>query len=817
MFTDNEDKQLTLATIPLLGKPSDQALMDIVSYHNNRKIDLRKVDIGVPSSYSGGRRTRVVISAKPSTPYRDNNYIQSMNFVYNRLNLTEVFLPYVLQGVELETPVTTEKILAHLKTFLPFIHDEDEFIPRVIYNTSESFFLEANPNSLRWHGSINIPLTLVTDINDLINQDFLDGLEDVNLISDLEDLIKNIILKGLNYSEFLPSLETIISKAVLKGLDNNNFVNYLSTIFPKKTLPGHWRFDSNGEVEIVSDISLPSLTALRTLIEDSAVIKDVDYDIVSISDLYSNWPSAGKVELEGNEDSGFIGPDTLYFERINIEDLVPGGAVSIETIIETDPEESLDEINALLGTDLELDQIDFIPIDVSDGAWILKIKSNDAMFYGELNVNDAAAGVLMLIEGLVPIVGTEYYKFKEDVSFTEGPEVWATPPSVESLGVYKARWVTAGGGNPSEIRIEKKNTIGLYERVAGMSLATAPNHISLTFDSNGSYIISYELEGMSYIYFYDPLESSFVTTDLGPVKSPFVSQSSYNEVISLTRQVYCVYVKSDNSLCYRAQDDRYTIEYVIETDVIDIMAIGRTSFNSLKIEYLKENGTEDYSFDNIATDADGYWVSENLENVVSGLVERMEIRDITVWMTDEDGIVERPIGIVEREVTDIEVSTFTYERKYIEGIEERPIGIVNREVTDIVVTVRPQLFHYTLEEPEPESGTTYEHTVELVNFELVDVRRDLEQEEPEPLPGSLYDHIVELVSISFNHTLTGLINLIDSVDELVEEDYTIESWDEVIGFRSAAQLVADEPSSNQNEINTAWNNLDTAINTLVPV
>ena len=104
-----------LATIPLLGKSSDLALLDIIGYHNQVQIPLNKVDIGLPTVVSG-RRTRSCISSKPSTPYRINNYIESMYFTYNRLNLTEVFLRYVFQGINLQPPVTTKMIVDLFKS-----------------------------------------------------------------------------------------------------------------------------------------------------------------------------------------------------------------------------------------------------------------------------------------------------------------------------------------------------------------------------------------------------------------------------------------------------------------------------------------------------------------------------------------------------------------------------------------------------------------------------------------------------------------------------------------------------------------------------
>lgn len=614
-----------LATIPLLGKPSNTALLDIVSYHNGMRIELNKVNIGNPVPVNG-RRTRVQISAKASTPYRENNYIQSMNFTYNRLNLTEVFFQYIFQGVELEAPVTTEKIVAYLKTFIPFIHEEWEFLPNTIYSSSGSFVLTAHPNSLRWQGSIIIPLSIVTDINNLILKDILDGIEDRGLNSDIGVLIHKKILRGLNYSELHPSLVTEIKKDILQGLKNRDFETHISNAFSTKFLPGHWILEDD-EVIITSDISKPSLEALNDLITAGSSFPNLQHEIVSYSDIHPSWPSKGKVLIHGIGTPVFTGSTTLYYDKINIEDLSPGGTVIVEQM--EDIQIAIEEINELLGIAITESQVTFELLDGENGVWILSINPDDAMFYGEMIVNDASKAIGLFLSGMIRIADTEYYKFKESVSYSHGGHVFELPSTIHSLSMYRARWELGS------IIVEQQTTEETWNPVYTTPLPVEPDHLSLTFDTENKPVISYQLTDQLYIHYYDYDDGVTKIVNFSTGRAPFVSLETFNEYLSDNRQVLLMYVNGSNELCYRAQDDGYLVEYLIRTNVLDIMAVGRTAFNNLKIEFIRPDGDGSYVFDNVATDQPGIWLYETLGNEISLTIEGASILDETEAPSDD--------------------------------------------------------------------------------------------------------------------------------------------------------------------------------------
>jgi hypothetical protein len=645
-----------LATIPLLGKTSDLALLEIVGHYNHKTIPLSKVNISAPVVLTG-RRTRVTITSKGPTPYRSNNFIQSMNFTYNRLNLTEVFIQYVFNGIEIEAPVTTEKIIAHLKTFVPFIHDPSEFVTKIVFANGANFVLEAAPTSLRWVGSISIPLNIVTNIDELLIHDYLNGLDNLDLFAPIDLLFRKNFLDGLDYLELHPSLLELINQDILHGLTNQNFKTDLGLIIPNNVLPGHWIWNEEDEYEIVSDISLPTTEALRALIQGALLIPYIDFDILSVMPLASDWQSRGVVTIQAAPVHGLDGTEMLVFERINIEDLATGGAILVDSLDNLNV--TLISINEQLGTALTLEEIILTLVgDEEDGVWLMTFFENNAMFYGELIVNDASVSALEFINGLVQISDTPYYKFPELVAYSlgakeYGPSVVGGSPQQISLRQYKAEWSEIA---PAGVVISRQNDLGNYEQVDKISVAVAPYHLSFTFDRWGRPILGWESEGNLFVYYPNTFPSSVTqTVNLGPGRSPFVILSTFNDVVDPgnTRQVFLIYIRNDNTLCYRAQLDTYTIEYVIASNVVDILTVGHTYFNNVKVEYVIDEGEGVYTVANISTERNSIWANDDIDSTINLIVNNMAVRGVETFLL---GTTENPVEL-SRSVTEISITS----------------------------------------------------------------------------------------------------------------------------------------------------------------
>lgn len=101
------------------------------------------------------------------------------------------------------------------------------------------------------------------------------------------------------------------------------------------------------------------------------------------------------------------------------------------------------------------------------------------------------------------------------------------------------------------------------------SVLTVPHieWVGLAFDRLMRPVITYQVPGFSYLYWFDSSVSGFVTTDLPTdTTTPFVALDDARVSQSTSSDVIVSYVRAlTQRLCFRAQRDRYTIEYVLDT------------------------------------------------------------------------------------------------------------------------------------------------------------------------------------------------------------------------------------------------------------
>ncbi len=93
------------------------------------------------------------------------------------------------------------------------------------------------------------------------------------------------------------------------------------------------------------------------------------------------------------------------------------------------------------------------------------------------------------------------------------------------------------------------------------------SEVSLTFDQNARYVISYLVEGTLWIYWFDPVLSRFVHTQLEEdVISPRIDLDDKRPLALESSNIILAYVKDNNLYC-RSQQDRYQIPYLLEENV----------------------------------------------------------------------------------------------------------------------------------------------------------------------------------------------------------------------------------------------------------
>lgn len=100
------------------------------------------------------------------------------------------------------------------------------------------------------------------------------------------------------------------------------------------------------------------------------------------------------------------------------------------------------------------------------------------------------------------------------------------------------------------------------ESVAPLTLVSGTNisEVSLTFDNSMRPVIAYVEDGTAKLNWYDTQQSMQVTSSFPGIVTPRVSLDDKRALQSQISDVIFAYMRND-SLYYRQQRDRYTIEY----------------------------------------------------------------------------------------------------------------------------------------------------------------------------------------------------------------------------------------------------------------
>lgn len=89
--------------------------------------------------------------------------------------------------------------------------------------------------------------------------------------------------------------------------------------------------------------------------------------------------------------------------------------------------------------------------------------------------------------------------------------------------------------------------------------------IGLTFDRNMNVVICWYREdtGSSYLYWYDPVATAYVTTEYSGTRCPRVCHDDKRPEADAWSDVLFCYISSSNSLALRLQRERYEVEHVL--------------------------------------------------------------------------------------------------------------------------------------------------------------------------------------------------------------------------------------------------------------
>lgn len=170
------DLQTLLALNPM------QALAAMVNAQQNTKYRLDGFTVSAPVALDG-LSTQVVLSGIPEAIYRDDSLPQGqITLTYNRLPIAR-WLANTLAGYHPVLPLSTQNILDEIsrRTGQTFYID-DMVLEEVTRDNGAQYLLKAKAESLRWVGSVALPVISTIPITTFLSASDLTGLTDATPI-----------------------------------------------------------------------------------------------------------------------------------------------------------------------------------------------------------------------------------------------------------------------------------------------------------------------------------------------------------------------------------------------------------------------------------------------------------------------------------------------------------------------------------------------------------------------------------------------------------------------------------------------------------
>ena len=159
----------------------------------------------------------------------------------------------------------------------------------------------------------------------------------------------------------------------------------------------------------------------------------------------------------------------------------------------------------------------------------------------------------LLIDDLTQ--GTFMYPRSRNYQFTQSFDNGGVAIGDTSKGLLSNEWVVSTDGSKIIIgRVDQGTTVELLTD-------TDISEVDFTFDQN---MRPYVASGVSKLYWYDTQQAKFVTTEYQSIRNPRVSLDDKRQFNVSNSDIIFAYMKG-NTLCYRQQRDRYSVEYELKT------------------------------------------------------------------------------------------------------------------------------------------------------------------------------------------------------------------------------------------------------------
>lgn len=146
-------------------------------------------------------------------------------------------------------------------------------------------------------------------------------------------------------------------------------------------------------------------------------------------------------------------------------------------------------------------------------------------------------------------------------------------------GLQVKTWMAFVDGNDVKVAAADKLPVVIFS-FPGVT------EISLAFDQNMRPTISYMRNGNGWLYWYDSLPQMPVHTEFVGAITPRVCLDDKRYTQTGTSDVLLAYTKNNN-LYFREQRDRFTIEYLLKTEInATLLKLGMTNKNRVQFELM---------------------------------------------------------------------------------------------------------------------------------------------------------------------------------------------------------------------------------------
>lgn len=127
--------------------------------------------------------------------------------------------------------------------------------------------------------------------------------------------------------------------------------------------------------------------------------------------------------------------------------------------------------------------------------------------------------------------------------------------------------------------------------VTVFSRAATVSRVALAFDQNMRPCIAFVKDSVPWLYWYDSLVESFVFTELAAgIADPCLCMDDKRPLEIVSNDIILAYTFNGN-LYFRAQRDRFGVEYLLATDVPGVLTkVGMNRGNRLQFELTQVSG-----------------------------------------------------------------------------------------------------------------------------------------------------------------------------------------------------------------------------------